>query len=70
MKNKLLILSLLTVAIFAGFTSKVLERKANEGKSVKKTGNVISLANDFKATLSPTQITELEFEYSMNNMFN
>lgn len=68
MKNRSLILSFLTVAIFAGFTSKVLERKSKDGKSVKKTDNVISLANDFKATLSPTQITELEFEYSMNNI--
>ncbi len=64
MTNKLVILSLLTITVFTGFTVK----NSNGEFSGKNIDRVITLANDFKATLSPTQIADLEFEYTMENI--
>lgn len=59
MKNKLAILSFFMVLIILGFTKK---------EPVSIIDKVISLANDFKTTLSPSQIAGLEFEYTMENV--
>lgn len=64
MTNKLVILSLLMITVFTGFTVK----NSNEEFSGKNIDRVITLANDFKETLSPTQIADLEFEYTMENI--
>ena len=67
MKNKLVILSILIATTFLGFTLKD-DKKSNKNNSIKKIDKVISCANDFKATLSATQIANLEFEYTMDNI--
>lgn len=66
MENK--ILSLLILTIITGFRLGENKKMITPDESVKKTENVIRLANDFKATLSSSQISELEFEYTMENI--
>ena len=68
MRNKLIILSLLVGTIFTGFTVKNSEETSHDVNSAKKIDKVISLANDFKATLSTSQIADLEFDYTMENI--
>jgi hypothetical protein len=68
MTNKLIILSLLMITLFAGFTVKNSNREFSGSNSANNIERVISLTNDFKATLSPTQIAALEFEYTMENI--
>jgi Protein of unknown function (DUF3500) len=68
MTNKLIILSFLMITIFTGFTVKNSEEESSEINSAKNIDRVISLANDFKSTLSSTQIADLEFEYTMENI--
>ncbi len=68
MKNRFIILSILMAIIFSGFATKKTAKESIDNNNVLKTNKIVSLANDFKAALSPIQITELEFAYTMDNI--
>ena len=68
MKIKLVIFSFLIVTNIFGLTKKETDIALNEITSFKKIDELSSLANDFKATLSSSQIFDLEFEYTFPNI--
>lgn len=68
MKLKLIIFSFFLATIVTGFTVKKPKNEAFYYSEAKKIDKVISCANDFKATLSASQITDLEFDYTMDNI--
>ena len=68
MKNKILIGFFLITKWSIGYSTNCSKLITNELINSIKTEKVISLANTFKATLSSKQITELQFDYTAENI--
>jgi hypothetical protein len=68
MKNKLFVITFLLTYWITSFNANCKTINLKPIRNTTKTETVVSRANEFKATLSSSQVADLEFDYTFENI--